>query len=111
MDRTPCMSAVNRGKVIILVVLTAALGVSAYGVWYRHHQMRRVLEALSPRVAQLIAYAPRAEVLQLGVPELSGSNRSGDEQTITLLGATYPIKERRNLAGSRGFSNLRADLV
>jgi hypothetical protein len=98
----------NRGKIIILLILSAAVGISGYGVWYRHQQMHRVLEALSPRAAQLIAYAPHVELLELG----AGENPAAEpDLVISIQNKNRSIAAKKVVGESKGFSNLRADLV
>jgi hypothetical protein len=98
----------NRGKIIILLVLSVAIGFSGYGVWYRHQQMHRVLDALSPRVAQLIAYAAHVELLELGAEDGPASE---PEKTVSIQSKKRSIAARKVVGESKGFSNLRADLV
>jgi hypothetical protein len=98
----------NRGKIIILSILTAAIGISGYGVWYRHQQMHRVLDALSPRVAQLIAYAAHVELLELSA---AGDPVAEPDKTISVQSKKRSIAARKVVGESKGFSNLRADLV
>ncbi len=98
----------NRGKIIILAILTAAIAVSGYGIWYRHQQMHRVLDSLSPRVAQLIALAPHVELLELS----TGGDRTAEEENAILIQKQSRSVTARKLVGeSKGFSNLRTDLV
>src|SRR3954471_12021936 len=97
----------NRGKIIILLILTAAVAVSVYGIWYRHRQMQRVLNAFSAPVAQLIAFGPEAEVLELG-PEAAPV--VAETQTVTIDQKRRSVVANKSVGPSKGFSNLRADL-
>ncbi len=98
----------NRGKIIILLILTAAIAVSGYGVWYRHHQMRRVLAAFSAPSAQQIAYAPETEILRLAA---QGEATTGADHNIEIGHQPHSVLNRKVIHDSKGFSNLRADLV
>jgi hypothetical protein len=103
----------NRGKFVILLIFFAATAVSVASVWYRHHQMRHVLETFTAPVAQLIAYAPEAEIQQLGSPseEAIGEDRQVGAEEIKIAHRIYPIIARKKVDSSRGFGKLRADLV
>jgi hypothetical protein len=104
---------VNRGKIIILLILTVAVGISVYGVWFRHRQMRRVLESFSPPVAQMIGYAPDVELLLLGPAGSSaaGEVKDSNGKRVKIGQDEYPITATRNVIAVKGFSKLRADLV
>jgi hypothetical protein len=103
----------NRGKFVILLIFVAAAAVSVAAVWYRHQQMRHVLETFTAQVAQLIAYAPEAEILQLGAPKeaVIGEDPQAGTEEIKIAHRIYPIIARKKVESSRGFGKLRADLV
>ena len=103
----------NRGKFVIFLIFFTAIAVSIASVWLRHRQMRHVLETFTAPVAQLIAYAPEAEILQLGTPsdEMVGKDRQIGAEEITIAHRIYPIMARKKVESSRGFGKLRADLV
>jgi hypothetical protein len=99
----------NRGKIIILAIVTVAVAVSIYGVWYRHRQMQRVLSALGSPVAQLVAFAPEVEIIELGSPAEGQTTEL--EKTVTVDGTIRPVIAKKSPGASKGFANLRSDLV
>jgi hypothetical protein len=101
----------NRGKIIILLILAVAVGVSFYGIWFRHRQMRRVLESFSAPVAQLIAYAPEAELLMLGSPNPGAIDPIAEYEETRIGDRKYPVVNKKSVASIKGFGKLRADLV
>jgi hypothetical protein len=113
MDHGTGRFVMNRGKIVILLIFGTALVISIGSVWFRHQQMRHVIDTFTSPVAQLIAYAPEAEILQLGAPsdELVGEDRPVGAEEIKIAHRIYPIVARKKVDSSRGFGKLRADLV
>lgn len=74
-----------RGFILIFLMFGTAAGIAGFAVWFNQRQSYRVIEALSPRVTQLIAYAPQAEVMKL-VPasDLAVSAAAGGQGTSSI---------------------------
>lgn len=99
----------NRGKLLILLMIAAGVVAGGLKIWKQHHHMDKVLENLSPEVARLIAQAPRAELLQVRLIPKSDSPLEGDH--LPIEGNDFQIVARKDIASSKGFIDVRDRLV
>jgi hypothetical protein len=105
----PAAWPMNRGNLLILLMVTAGLAAGALKIWKQHQHMDQVLAAYSPQVVRLIAEAPQVELLKLEPISTSGEN--GAEKTIEIAGEKYEIIGRKNVASAKGFVDVRDRLV
>ena len=99
-----------RGKLLILLMVLAAVAVAGFAVWYHHQQSSRVLEAISPNVAALVAYAPSVELLQL-VTENDVPAGAQPSEVIRLQGHSYFVTQRKDIAQAKNVRTVRGWLI
>src|SRR5262245_53654261 len=100
-------TAMNRGKVLALLMVIAGLLVGGFGIWFQHRQMRRITEAFSPATAMLIAYAPQVELLRLGAAD----EAPGDPETVHIHDRAYQVVGRQRIESLPEFVKVRKWLV
>ncbi|HTQ40658.1 MAG TPA: hypothetical protein VMJ32_16670 [Pirellulales bacterium] len=101
-----------RGKIIILLMFAAAASIAGFSIWYNQRQSYRVIAALSPRVTQLIAYAPQAEIMRL-LPTRGGgaggstSDPPENSEIVNIQNHTYRISTQKNALALEHFTDVR----
>jgi hypothetical protein len=109
-----------RGFILIFLMFGTAAGIAGFAVWFNQRQSYRVIEALSPRVTQLIAYAPQVEIRQLvptneptaGEQETSPTNDqkahpAGDGEIMNIQGHSYKTAAQKNPSDLDRFKEVR----
>ena len=71
------------GSVLVLGLLLLGLGAAVTGIWFQWGQTRRCLEFYGPRVARLIAEAPRVELWTLEPGSSPRHLRGLDRQDVS----------------------------
>ena len=71
------------GSVLVLGLLLLGLGAAVTGIWFQWGQTRRCLEFYGPRVARLIAEAPRVELWTLEPGSSPRHLRGIDRQDVS----------------------------
>lgn len=99
----------HRGKLLTLLILLAAVAVAGFAVWFHHQQSSRVINAISPGVAALIAYAPQVELLRLA-PEKDAAGAAPPE-ILRLQGHSFYVTERKDISNAKNFRTVRGWLV
>jgi hypothetical protein len=99
----------HRGKILILLIVFAAVAVAGFAVWFHHQQSSRVIEAISPNVAALIAYAPQVELLKL-TPEKDAAGAAPLE-VLRLQGHSYFVTQRKDITGAQNVRTVRGWLL
>ena len=96
----------NRGVWVVLVM--AILGVSAgvSTVWYHYHTGHQAAEFWGPQASQLVARAPRVELLKIE----PAPPPAADGQAVAIGGRTYRVVARRDISTAPGMSNARRAL-
>jgi hypothetical protein len=64
------------GKLVIVAILTVALGAAGASWWFRYAATHRAAEFWGPEVVRLIRDAPKVELLRLGSPNTIGLHSS-----------------------------------
>jgi uncharacterized protein (UPF0333 family) len=100
----------HRGKLLTLLILLAAVAVAGFAVWFHHQQSSRVVEAISPNVAALIAYAPQAELLRVA-PEKDADPNAIPPQILRLQGRSFYVTEQKDISGVKNFRTVRGWLI
>lgn len=102
----------NFGKALILFMVVLGLGAGALGVWYRHHHENRVIDALTPQGAELLAFAPEVELIRLDRVLSDAEDRPAvDDETFEIQGGAYRAVAKQSLTESPTFTKLRKALV
>jgi hypothetical protein len=99
----------HRGKLLTLLILFAAVAVAGFAVWFHHRQSSRVLEALSPNTAALIAYAPQVELLRLASEK--DAPDAAPLEILRLQGHSYYVTERKDITQAKSVRTVRGWLV
>ena len=102
-------SPMHRGKLLTLLILLAAVAVAGFAVWFHHRQSSRVLEALSPNAAALIAYAPQVELLRIASEKDAGG--AAPLEILRLQGHSYYVTERKDITQATNVRTVRGWLV
>jgi hypothetical protein len=111
-----------RGPLLIFLMFAAAASIAGFSVWFNQKQSYRVIQALSPRVTQLIAYSPQAEIAQLvplqnsaagdaaandGAKKDASQDASNPADSVTIAGHAYKMQSRKNALGIDHFADVR----
>jgi hypothetical protein len=99
----------HRGKLLSLLMIFAAVAVAGFAVWFHHQQSSRVLQALSPNTAALIAYAPQVELLRLTSEKDAGG--AAPLEILRLQGRSYYVTERKGITEAQNIRTVRGWLV
>lgn len=103
-------TTMNRGKLLILLIVGAGIAAGTLKVWKQHRHMDQVLTKLSPAVVRLIAEAPQVELLRLRLAPDSANSAESDN-LFRIDGRTYEVLERKILVGTKGIADVRDRLV
>ncbi|MCP4194514.1 MAG: hypothetical protein GY768_28235 [Planctomycetaceae bacterium] len=95
----------NRGKLLILIMLTAGLTAGIVAWWYQYQQGVRVLELWDAEMAFQIRMAPECQLLQLNQPGIES-----DEQII-IAGVPWGVGDRIEIGQARGIIHARQALI
>jgi hypothetical protein len=93
----------NSGKLLILVILAAALGAAGLAWWHQYQQGRRALTYWGPEGAALIRTAPRVELLNLSLEPLP---QSSGERVFDRF-----VTRRQDISKARGLVHARQALI
>lgn len=97
----------NSGKAIILGMFLLALAMAAASLWYHRQVSQQALAYLTPEAAQLVAHAPRVELLTLA-PQ---ATPAAPVEVVTILGEPHPIVEEREISNAAGLAHARHALL
>jgi len=106
----PTTAKMHRGKLLTLLILLAAVAVAGFAVWFHHQQSSRVVQAISPNVAALVAYAPQIELLRLA-PEKDADPSAMPPQILRLQGQSFYVTERKDITSANNIRTVRGWLV
>ena len=91
----------NRGKLLILIMLAAGLTAGGVAWWYQYRQGVRVLELWDADMAYQIRMAPECELLQLSPPAAE------DGEHLTIGDELWNISDRAEIGEARGLVHAR----
>ncbi len=113
MDTIDRKEAMNRGRIVIFVILGLAIGATVFAAWFRWSQGHRVLEFLGPTACQQIRMAPKVELIWIEPPQFGTAPRqrvSADE-SISINGIVHRVLGRADISSVRGLIHARQSLV
>lgn len=99
----------NRGKLLILVMIAAGVIAGGLKIWQQHRHMDLVLENLTPPVVRLIAEAPQVELLKVKLVRETDPPPNGE--TLKIEGNQYEIVDRHDVTTAKGLADVRDRLV
>ena len=106
---TTSPSPMHRGKLLILLIVLAAVAVAGFAVWFHHQQSSRVIEAISPNVAALVAYAPQIELLRLTAEKDAAG--ATPLEVLRLQGHSYYVTQRKDISQAQNVRTFRGWLL
>ncbi len=104
----------NRGKLVIVGILTVALAASLFSVYYHYRAQHHALDLWGNTSAQLIAESPEVEVVLLGDetdPEAASADDSETRRAIESGDRAWKIASSKDARQARGMNNVRRALV
>lgn len=96
----------QRGKLVIVIMVAVALAMAGFAWWHRYQQGRRSLALWGPEAAQLIRHAPQVELLTLG----DQPPRAGEE-SLVVADRMIAIVKREDISRARGLVHARHVLI
>lgn len=96
----------QRGKIVILVMVAVAIALASFAWWHRYQQGRRSLQLWGTQSAQLIRHARHVELLTLG----TAPPRDGEE-SLEIEGRQVGIVKREDISATRGLVHARHVLI
>jgi hypothetical protein len=117
----------NRGKLVIVIILGVALFAAGFSTWYHYRGQHRAISFWAANTAVLIAEAPQVRVFQLGessaVSEESGAAdepgtppdgadaESQPPAVVEFGGLDWKVVSSKDARSARGGNNVRRALV
>src|SRR6185436_17481722 len=98
----------NRGKLVIVLIITVALAMSGYAWWYQLQASRRSAEFWGTDAAVLIRYAPQVEFLKL---RPQGTSNDPAVESVAIRGVEFEAGAPVDITRSRGMVHARHALV
>lgn len=96
----------NRGKLVILLMLLAGCLMGGIAVTFHHWLSRRAIAWWGPENVEMIRSAPRLEALKLATAATTDS-----ADVVTIGGVRYEIVERRDVSRAPGIDHVRHGLL
>ncbi len=100
--------AEQRGKLVILLMISVAMAMSGYAWWHQFQSGRRSAEFWGTAATIQVRYAPRVEFLRL---HRKGEIAEPARETLTIRGMEYIVGDPFDVTRSRGMVHARHALV
>lgn len=101
----------TEGKWLIIGMLCLAFAAAAFGWYWNLQASRHALDFWGGDVAQRIAAAPQAELLQLARLRTPAGADTSPADVLEVDGARYAVRKRADVSQVRGAGNVRRMLV
>ena len=119
----------NRGKLVIIAIVSVALASAIFSTWYHYRGQHQALDFWGTRTALLIAEGPEVRVYQLGdsapaaeestgndnpPPEGEGAAPAEEEappKSVEFAGFEWKVAGAQDAKMAKGISNVRRALV
>jgi hypothetical protein len=123
----------NRGKLVIIAIVTVALASAIFSTWYHYRGQHRALDFWGTRTALLIAEGPEVRVYQLGDSAPASEESAGNDnpppevadaappegapeedlppKSVEFAGLEWKVAGSQDAKKAKGISNVRRALV
>lgn len=95
----------NRGKLLILIMLTAGLTAGIVAWWHQYQQGVRVLELWDAEMAFQIRMAPECQLMRLSQPGIESNEQ------ISIAGELWGVGDQVDIGKARGIVHARQALI
>lgn len=92
----------NRGKLVIVLMLSLAVGLTGYAWWFHYRQSHRVVEQWGSPAARLIRRGEQVWLLRLA-PERSGAAT----EVLDISATRFAVTERKDISRAAGLIHIR----
>jgi hypothetical protein len=113
----------NSGKIVIVIILVAALGAAAFAAWYQYRGQRNALEFWGATTALLIADAPQITLIELGEAGQADQDQDDSEaaegedsettgpKSLDYADRSWKVSSAKPGHEAQGIKNIRRALV